>query len=333
MVHLSTIISPQQPAVAEHLNKPVPNQPNNLGERQLYKNRLQEYTQRLGLPFPVYQTTNEGFQHAPRFRSTVLVDGSSYTSTDTFLQRKAAEQDASRVALDELTPKMKDEGRRLICKDTVFCKSILNEYAVKMNLEMPTYTTIQPGGVLPVFVSNLVFNGATYTGDLAKSKKEAEQLAARVVIQSIMGNSDSGTTMSEIIKCKFKLYAPSSEVTDSNNAHNDFMPVSVMPAAVNSGDSLGFPLSKGKELEGTGCTNSMPTTASPKTLSGKLRNVPATFESFHEFKKPKFVPSSEAITPPIVFVPPVLEQSLGVGSSSAKKRNRKNKKAKRKNPA
>lgn len=87
-----------------------------LGERQLYKNRLQEYTQRLGLPFPVYQTTNEGFQHAPRFRSTVLVDGSSYTSTDTFLQRKAAEQDASRVALDELTPKMKDEGRRLICK-------------------------------------------------------------------------------------------------------------------------------------------------------------------------------------------------------------------------
>ncbi|KAI8534576.1 hypothetical protein RHMOL_Rhmol10G0101300 [Rhododendron molle] len=347
MVHLSPIIPPQ-PAVAEQLNKPVPNQPNNLGERQLYKNRLQEYTQRLGLPFPVYQTTNEGFQHAPRFRSTVLVDGSSYTSTDTFLQRKAAEQDASRVALDELTPKMKDEGCRLICKDTVFCKSILNEYAVKMNLEMPTYTTIQPGGVLPVFVSNLVFNGATYTGDLAKSKKEAEQLAARAVIQSIMGNSDSGTTMSEIIKCKFKLYAPSSEVRDSNNAHNDFMPVSVMPvsvmpvsvvpvsvmpAAVNSGDSLGFPLSKGKELEGIGCTNSMPTTTIPKTCSGQPRNVPATFQSFHEFKKPKFVPSSEAITPPIVFVPPVLEQSLGVGSSSAKKRNRKNKKAKRKNPA
>lgn len=149
--------------------------------------------------------------------------------------------------------------------------------------------------------------------------------------------------MSEIIKCKFKLYAPSSEVRDSNNAHNDFMPVSVMPvsvmpvsvmpAAVNSGDSLGSPLSKGKELEGTGCTNSMPTTAIPKTCSGQVRNVPATFQSFHEFKKPKFVPSSEAITPPIVFVPPVLEQSLGVGSSSAKKRNRKNKKAKRKNPA
>lgn len=74
-----------------------------------------------------------------------------------------------------------------LIQDTVFCKSILNEYAVKMNLEMPTYTTIQPGGVLPVFVSNLVFNGATYTGDLAKSKKEAEQLAARAVIQSIMG--------------------------------------------------------------------------------------------------------------------------------------------------
>ncbi|KAG5552784.1 hypothetical protein RHGRI_010773 [Rhododendron griersonianum] len=153
---------------------------------QLYKNRLQEYTKRLGLPSPVYQTTNEGFQHALRFRSTILVDGLSYTSIDTFLQRKTAEQYASRVALDELTRVVHGFSLSLI-QDTIFCKSILNEYAVKMDLEMPTYTTIQPGGVLPVFVSNLLFNGATYTSELAKSKKEAEQLVARAVIQSIMG--------------------------------------------------------------------------------------------------------------------------------------------------
>ncbi|KAG5555079.1 hypothetical protein RHGRI_012576 [Rhododendron griersonianum] len=119
--------------------------------------------------------------------------------------------------------------------------------------------------------------------------------------------------MSTTIEGKFKCYAPSSEVTDSNNTHNDFM-----PEAVNPGASLGFPLSKDKELEGT---NSMPTTAIPKTCSGQLRNVPATFHSFHEFKKHTFVPSSEAFAPPIVFVPPVLEQSLGDGSSSAKTKN------------
>jgi len=56
-----------------------------------------------------------------------------------------------------------------------------------MNLEMPNYRTIQPQGAVPVFVSSLAFNGVTYTGDVGKSKKEAEQLAARAAIQSLYG--------------------------------------------------------------------------------------------------------------------------------------------------
>lgn len=87
------------------------------------KSRLLEHTQRLGMPLPMYQTTNEGFQHAPKFRCTVLVDGSSYTSTNTFVHLKAAEQDVSRVALDALTQKMKDEGYHLICKVGGTCDS------------------------------------------------------------------------------------------------------------------------------------------------------------------------------------------------------------------
>ena len=58
-----------------------------------------------------------------------------------------------------------------------------------MNLEKPTYTTVQPEGLLPVFVSSLVFSGVTYTGDAGRNKKEAEQLAARAVILSILGNN------------------------------------------------------------------------------------------------------------------------------------------------
>lgn len=69
----------------------------------------------------------------------------------------------------------------------MFCKSILHEFAVKMNLEMPTYNTIQPQGLLPVFISSLVFNGEMYTGEAGRNKKEAEQLAARAVILSILG--------------------------------------------------------------------------------------------------------------------------------------------------
>ncbi|CAL5349163.1 unnamed protein product [Camellia sinensis] len=73
----------------------------------MYKNRLQEYTQKSSIPLPDYETINEeGVPHEPRFRSTVRVDGASYTSHDVFSQRKAAEQYVSRVALDGITQKI-----------------------------------------------------------------------------------------------------------------------------------------------------------------------------------------------------------------------------------
>lgn len=78
-----------------------------------------------------------------------------------------------------------------VFQDTVFCKSILNEFATKMNIEMPTYNTIKPEGLLPVFISSLVFNGVSYTGGAGKNKKEAEQLAARAVILSLLGIYDN----------------------------------------------------------------------------------------------------------------------------------------------
>lgn len=73
-----------------------------------------------------------------------------------------------------------------IAQDAVFCKSIIYEYAVKMNLTL-TYDTSQSAATLPTFVSSLVLNGVTYVGDAGKSKKEAEQFAARSAILSILG--------------------------------------------------------------------------------------------------------------------------------------------------
>ncbi|RDX94787.1 Double-stranded RNA-binding protein 4, partial [Mucuna pruriens] len=154
----------------------------------------------------MYQTINEGQQHAPSFRSTVWVDGMSYTSQFTFLQQKPAEQDAARLALKYLSKRTRDKAPSLVCEISMFCKSILNEYATKLNLEGPTYNTVQQKGLLPVFKSSLVFNGTSYTGDAAKSKKDAEQLAARAAILSILGNSDSGAMLFGVIKSKSKLY-------------------------------------------------------------------------------------------------------------------------------
>ena len=62
----------------------------------------------------MYQTFNEGSLHPPKFRSTVLVDGISYTSVNTFSHRKAAEQDVAKCALECISKKLKDEGCPLI---------------------------------------------------------------------------------------------------------------------------------------------------------------------------------------------------------------------------
>ena len=100
----------------------------------MYKNRLQEYAQRSAIQLPMYKTVNEGSQHAPKFRSTVVVDGQIYTSSNTFLQRKIAEQDVSKLALEHISKKIKDEIcplTTLICEVCyimiVICKFITLE--------------------------------------------------------------------------------------------------------------------------------------------------------------------------------------------------------------
>ena len=76
----------------------------------MHKNRLQECTHKLNIPLPIYQTVNEGFEHAPQFRATVLVDGAKYTSQKTFSTRKAAEQDVAELALEYISQKKPDDG-------------------------------------------------------------------------------------------------------------------------------------------------------------------------------------------------------------------------------
>ncbi|MFS7905691.1 putative double-stranded RNA-binding domain-containing protein [Helianthus anomalus] len=75
---------------------------------------LQRVVQKLRKPPPVYQTQNEGSDHNPRFRSTVSVDGVSYTSSSTYQLRKVAELDVSRIAYTAITQKEKTEALQFI---------------------------------------------------------------------------------------------------------------------------------------------------------------------------------------------------------------------------
>ena len=81
---------------------------------QPYKSLLIQHAQKVWKQQPLYLTINEGSGHAPKFRCTVLVDGVSYTSPDTFQQRKTAEMDASRITYFDLLQKLKNEALRLV---------------------------------------------------------------------------------------------------------------------------------------------------------------------------------------------------------------------------
>ncbi|KAH0435233.1 hypothetical protein IEQ34_026643 [Dendrobium chrysotoxum] len=184
----------------------------------MHKNRLQEYTQRSGLSLPSYSTVNEGEPHAPRFRATILVDGMRFTSPYTFSHRKEAEQDVAKRALEIISVKFKNEGSLNIHKDPAFCKLILNEYGAKLKKDRPTYTTIQQDGLLPIFITTITFDGKTYVGFAGRSKKEAEQNAACVVIDSILANSNTAAAMAQLIKTKGKLYETMNNIANAGNA-------------------------------------------------------------------------------------------------------------------
>ena len=57
---------------------------------------------------------SKGPSNAQRFRSTVEVDGATYTSPNTFLPQKKAKQDVAKVALEHISNWIRDEGYPLV---------------------------------------------------------------------------------------------------------------------------------------------------------------------------------------------------------------------------
>lgn len=128
-----------------------------------------------------------------------------YVSQTTFPDRRAAEQEAAKLAFGSISQITKMEDYSSVYENPILCKSILHEYATKMNMKIPKYYTTNAEGPRQVFISSFVFGGQTYTGEVGRSKKVAEQLVARTAIRSLLGSNSE--TLAQIIKSKDKLYA------------------------------------------------------------------------------------------------------------------------------
>ncbi|MED6207289.1 hypothetical protein PIB30_034388 [Stylosanthes scabra] len=331
MAASSSLPQPPPPHTSSSLAQHASPSSDPLPQHLMYKNRLQEFAQRSNIHLPVYQTTIEGSPHAPRFWATVWVDGASYTSQMPFSQRKAAEQNAAKIALENLYEKIKDDGCPLV-SENFFSKSIMNEYATKLNVERPTYNTVMLQGLIPRFESSVVFNGTTYTSVIGKNKKEAEQLAARAAILSILGDSSS-TTLHAIIRSKSRLYAAvepnESQFTNggivlpkaTTGYASDLQHHNVLPIATTE-DASDLQDQKDKEVPSLMAANNDETRIDVPASSNVL-------SSSREFQMAIHAPYPEGPFPTNFPLQPGVSElgQLATGSNSSSKRRKNRKKA------
>ncbi|KAK1351635.1 putative double-stranded RNA-binding protein 4 [Heracleum sosnowskyi] len=264
----------------------------------LYKNILQQYTQREGLPLPVYQMSFHGELHCPQFQSTVVVNGESYASSKVFPTRKTAEMDAARMALLSLLHQ--EDDCSIDPEELNFCKSILKEYADKINAEIPDYKTETGDGL--GFTSSLTFNGKQFVGDEGRNKKESQHLAARAVILSIL-DSDARGVISKIIKSKKKMLSPAKgKVNNPCYAQNVGKPAGIQTIS-------NFNTSASKWNGPVAVNENIDKTVRQEPGSGNLSSV-----------------SAEPVSSVEASAMPNLEQLI-VGWASSEKRKRKSKKA------
>ncbi|XP_004238005.2 double-stranded RNA-binding protein 6 [Solanum lycopersicum] len=156
----------------------------------VFKSRLQEYAQKVGLPTPVYETIKEGPSHEPTFTSTVIVDNDRYDSLPGFYNRKAAEQSAAEVALMSLGNSGSVENLSQPVHETGLCKNLLQEYAQKMNFAIPQYECERYDSESKIisFTCTVDVGGMKYIGAAARTKKEAEIKAARTALLAVQSS-------------------------------------------------------------------------------------------------------------------------------------------------
>ncbi|KAJ0252923.1 Double-stranded RNA-binding protein 3 [Hirschfeldia incana] len=146
----------------------------------MYKNQLQELAQRSCFNLPSYTCTREGPDHAPRFKASVNFNGEIFESPTYCSTLRQAEHSAAEVALLALSSKGPSKSLPArVLDETGIYKNLLQETAHRAGLELPVYTSVRTGpGHIPTFSCTVELAGMSFSGESAKTKKQAEKNAA-----------------------------------------------------------------------------------------------------------------------------------------------------------
>ncbi|XP_052305319.1 double-stranded RNA-binding protein 1 isoform X11 [Populus trichocarpa] len=149
------------------------------GMQHLFKNQLQTYAQKRNFTLPVYSCERVGPPHASRFKCKVTVNGQTYESEEYFPTLIKAELAAAKAALMSLLSNGVEE-------DESGYKNLLQDMARREGCGLPTYWTDKSGEAhVPTFVSKVEIEGEIFTGQGAKTKKQAEMSAAKIAYTAL----------------------------------------------------------------------------------------------------------------------------------------------------
>ncbi|XP_061944227.1 uncharacterized protein LOC133668413 isoform X7 [Populus nigra] len=149
------------------------------GMQHLFKNQLQTYAQKRNFTLPVYSCERVGPPHASRFKCKVTVNGQTYEGREYFPTLIKAELAAAKAALMSLLSNGVEE-------DGFGYKSLLQELAQREGCGLPTYWTDKSGEAhVLTFVSKVEIEGEIFTGQGAKTKKQAEMSAAKIAYTAL----------------------------------------------------------------------------------------------------------------------------------------------------
>ncbi|XP_008464955.1 double-stranded RNA-binding protein 1 isoform X3 [Cucumis melo] len=208
------VTSPPRPEVKlEVANKSSELKESSKGMQHLYKNKLQNFSQKRSLTLPMYTCERDGPPHASRFRCKVEIDGKTYGSPEFHGTLKDAENAVAKVALMCLCQDGAQED-----SDSGLYKNLLQEMAQKGGLGLPAYSTSQSGEVhVPVFVSTVKVGEENFEGKPSRTKKQAEMSAAKVAFFTIKEGSQSISTRKRAPSCDLAIEVPRAIATSSHN--------------------------------------------------------------------------------------------------------------------
>ncbi|KAH9322398.1 hypothetical protein KI387_017037 [Taxus chinensis] len=165
----------------------------------MHKNQLQDFAIRGGFDLPCYSSIREGLPHVPRFKAAVKFNGETFESPGFFNTLRQAEHAAATVALKSLSEK----GSSL--DESSMYKSLLQEKAQKEGKPSPTYNTTRSGpSHIPVFKCTVKFDGMTFEGTNAKTKKQAEKNAASTLWSALKDSRRSSVSTPQMHNDKAK---------------------------------------------------------------------------------------------------------------------------------